>query len=344
MTKVLIHASTLAKPIAGMGRYTSNLINSMAEIDGSIQFFLDRMPAPHYTFLLDQPNIHCVDYRSNIKADVFWGPSHRLPFFQHRQLPKILTIHDLVAVKHAHTMSLKGRLGSKVYLNSSIKMATEIVCVSKSTADDLAHHFSIKEKRITIVHPSIDPLPIKNKMRFGNPFALFVGTFEPRKNIERMIAAFRQFKDGRESDLKLVLAGGHGWGGIDIKQLIDSAGLGDVVRIFEKPNDTTLSMLYQSCEFLLYPSKYEGFGIPILEAIYHKKPVITSNNSSMPEVAGSAGIYIDPNSTDEIAEAIAMLHENSSLRKTLASNTVTEVKKFDRHLSAQKMIKIFKNY
>ena len=342
MVNIIVHSSCLNKPISGIGRYTSNLLDVMARQDRSVKFYLDQKPGPHYEYLFDQPNIQCVT-RINIGLlDVYWGPSHKLPFFRHRGLKKVLTVHDVVAIKWPQTMSFKGYLSSRVHFARSIKMASDLACVSTATANDLVECFPHLTDKINIVHPFSLPVKVTPKKIYNFRYVIFVGTFEPRKNIGRLIAAFSIFKRMQSSPLKLVLAGGPGWGGVDVYSLIDLYGLRGEVFVEEYPDDILLDSLYEFCEFLIYPSLYEGFGIPILESLRHGKPVITSESSAMPEAAGDAGYYVNPHSIDDIAKAISTVFNNQKLRKRLSSNACNQVKKYNHIKIANTMINVLK--
>jgi len=344
MVNVIIHSSCLNKPISGIGRYTSNLLDVMARQDRSVKFYLDQKPASHFGYLLDHPNIQCAAGTKMGHLDVYWGPSHKLPFFCHRELKKVLTVHDIVAIKWRETMSLKGYLSSRVHFTRSIKKASKLVCVSEATANDLVGHFPNLIDKINIVHPFSFPLKVKYKKIYDFPFVLFVGTFEPRKNIGRLIAAFSMFKKMCPSPLKLVLAGGSGWGGVDVYSLIELHGLQEEVFVQESPDDILLHSLYKFCEFLIYPSLYEGFGIPILESLHHGKPVITSNSSAMPEAAGKAGYYVNPNSVDDIASAISTVFFDQKLRERLSGNARRQAKKYDHIQIANAMIGVLTKF
>jgi glycosyltransferase involved in cell wall biosynthesis len=156
---------------------------------------------------------------------------------------------------------------------------------------------------------------------------LFVGTFEPRKNIPGILKAFAHLVDRGMTSHKLILAGNPGWKE-DIPALVRHLGISDRVAIYERPEQAELEALYADCDFVVQPAFYEGFGLPILEAMTFGKPVITSNLSSMPEVAGDAALLVDPYSIESIADAMHQLISDDELYRTLAGRTRSQAARF----------------
>jgi glycosyltransferase involved in cell wall biosynthesis len=179
-----------------------------------------------------------------------------------------------------------------------------------------------------------------NMLVSERPYFLFVGTFEPRKNLTALLEAFKQYSDNAENPISLKLVGGKGWGGVDVKKALIQLGLVGQVDVLGNIQDEVLSVLYKHAYALLMPSLYEGFGLPVVEALSFGTPVLVSENSSLSEVAGKAGLTVDPYSVDSIAEGIALLSENKELRAELAKNTLKEASRYSWDRSSDKILSL----
>lgn len=175
----------------------------------------------------------------------------------------------------------------------------------------------------------------------NQPYFLFVGTLEPRKNLPRLLSAYASLDSLLRKKAKLVLAGDRGWGDINISALIKRLQLTEDVILTGYVSDDDLSTLYTNALFVAMPSLYEGFGLPIIEAMAHGKTVLTSDRSSMPEVVGNAGITVDPFNEKSIAGALKSLIGNDKLRNTLNQKTTENIKRFSWQNSAQAMWNVF---
>jgi len=172
-------------------------------------------------------------------------------------------------------------------------------------------------------------------------FWLAVGTLEPRKNLRRLLKAFAQYKKQAADKYPLVLAGGKGWLEDDLEEFIQGLGLSDDVRILGYVSDQELSWLYGNCFGFVYPSLYEGFGLPVLEAMKHGAAVITSNTTSLPEVAGDAAHYVNPLDEIDIAEALGKLERDTDYRKMLKRKAIIQAEKFSWEKSAAEVFQLY---
>ena len=346
MKKILVNARCLTKFVSGIGRYTFELLDSMAEADKNLLFMLDREPTGFFANLLERENIITVretEFGLPDNYDVYWTPVPRTPLLNKITRPIVVTVHDLTHIKFPQTMSAQGRLGAKIFFDRAIKSADRLTCISKSTKLDLCKIYSVSQESIEVVYPIVNFKGRSSHSLISSPYVLFVGTFEPRKNLSKLLYAFKLYKQKGDYtvDAKLVLAGSRGWGRVDIEQQISACGLSSEVKIFESPNEATLQSLYQHCSFVALPSKYEGFGIPILEGLKFQKPILTSNKYSMPEVAGNAGLFVCPDSIEEISEGIhSLLHIKSVFDEKVHWAKIEE-KRFSRYLSSKKMLEVF---
>jgi len=233
------------------------------------------------------------------KIDLFWGPAHRLPRLLPSNIAKIVTIHDLVWKYFGETMRPASRFLEKYQMPSAIHSSNHIITVSQSTARAVLKEYAIEPSKVDVVSPAatlrpdIPSFSRLSELGIDKPFYLFVGTPEPRKNIHRLLKAHAGLSTNLKEKAMLVIAGGHGWGDLQLAKMIEDLNISSSVLVTGYIDETALAALYAKTMFLAMPSLYEGLGLPIVEAMSFGKPVLTSNNSSMPEVAGNSGLLVD---------------------------------------------------
>ena len=268
--------------------------------------------------------------------DLLFVPSHVVPLY-HPRRPRctVVTLHDLgyLAFPQAHTA--RRRLDLHLSTLWSARAASHIIAISQATKDDLVKHYRVPPEKITVVHHGVAPhfhQPIKcdiitaTQQRYatGEHYLLYVGTIQPRKNLLRLIDAFAEVVKGTYSDaalaqhLTLVLAGKRGWLTQEIEQRAASHGIAERVRFIGYVADEDLPALLQGAHAFVFPSLYEGFGMPVLEAMAGGTPVLTSTTTSLPEVAGDAALLVDPQSSQAIATGITHLITDPALRQRLS--------------------------
>jgi glycosyltransferase involved in cell wall biosynthesis len=231
-------------------------------------------------------------------------------------------------------------------MTSAVRAANHIVAVSENTARDVETHFDIAPSRISVINPGITALPepgpkdMLTDLGITAPFVLCVGTQEPRKNHKRLIEAFHKIQETETDPLQLVIAGGHGWGPLDLRQEISARGLQESVRVLGFVDDFLLSTLYAQCQFVAMPSLFEGFGMPLIEAFSHGKPVLAAGNSSMPEVVGDGGVLIDPLDIGSIASGLGALLDDQT-RAGFAASASDRATLYDWDNSAATLARIF---
>jgi len=283
--------------------------------------------------------------------DVLFVPSHTLPLFRRPGLKTVITVHDLGAEYLPELHQLKQILYLKLMTHYQIKTATKVIGVSEATKNDLVKRVGIKRGKVEVIYEGVDKNIFKliendvlNNILIGlnlrkNNYFLFVGTVQPRKNIERIIKAFALFSADKLGYM-LVLAGGKGWKTDEIYKLPAQLGIKDQVRFLGRVRDEELVGLYNGAVGLVYPSLFEGFGLPIVEAFACGCPVITSNSSSMPEVAGDGAILVDPENVDEIYSAMKRITEDDVLRLSLIKKGILRLGKFDWKDAAARTIEV----
>jgi glycosyltransferase involved in cell wall biosynthesis len=366
--KIGIDARSLSRQLTGMGIYTLEMCKALSKIEG-VELCLYAPEAIKDSIVkeIGKPTIRNIISGNAIfrqiwsetylpywakkdQVDIFWGPSHRLPLFISRSSVNVVTIHDLVWKYAGETMRTLSRMLEKIQMPLALKRADGIMADSTATATALFSVFPQTKGRVSVVHLAsrsdeklINP-DIINKYNIKNPYFIFVGTLEPRKNLKRLIEAYSNIKNKNNTLMDLVIVGGAGWGDVDIDSLIKANKLSDNVKVVGYADESTLATLYDGAKFLAMPSIYEGFGLPIVEAMSYGTPVLTSNNSSMPEVAGDAAVLIDAQSVKSIEAGINELMFDEDKLKLLSSRAKKQANKFSWDISAQKMIDFCDNY
>lgn len=265
-----------------------------------------------------------IDHLIGEKIDIIWVPDPR-PTPVSSNCKKICTFHDLSFEDFKYSFNLKTRLWHKILCpKKEAKEADHIVSVSNFTKSQLVDEYDIDDKKISVIYEAaadhLTPLNfpksfdiIKRKYNLPNQYFLCLSTLEPRKNISGIIKAYLSWQNGNSSDIALVIAGKQYpeiFSNLNIKKnsLIYMTGYID---------EDDKALLYQHSFTFLFPSLYEGFGLPILEAMKCGTPVITSDSTSIPEVAGGAAMLVNPNKTDEIKRAMDTIYRDETLRDNL---------------------------
>lgn len=290
-------------------------------------------------------------------VDVFFMPN--LTFYSLSQKAKlIITLHDLSFERYPEMFSLKKRLWHYLVGPKKIcEQAEKIIAVSQSTKDDLIGLYKIQPEKISVIHSGISDkfkvidrndkqlIATKEKYQLPYRFILYLGTIEPRKNIISLIQAFDQFKkqaqDENNADLKkykLVIAGHDGWLMKEILAEINSSPYREDILKIDFVAEEDKEYFYNLASLFVFPSFFEGFGFPPLEAMRCGVPVITSNSSSLPEIVNGGGIMIDPNRPSEITTAMREILSNKSLHEELIKKGLQQAQKFDWKKSAKKFI------
>jgi glycosyltransferase involved in cell wall biosynthesis len=276
--------------------------------------------------------------------DIFFSPTHYSPFFI--PMKTVLTILD-VSYKYFPEMFTKKDLYKLSWWGKfSVRKSKKIITISESSKDDIIKTYGINAKNIEVIHLGIKKLPIANmtkeelfkKYSITMPYILFVGTLQPRKNLVRLIQAISLLKN---KDIKLVIIGKKGWMYEDILSAPEKFDISDRVIFLHNVINSELPLFYKYASLFVLPSLYEGFGLPILEAMKYKCPVVTSKVSSLPEAGGEAALYINPEDVSEIAEKIDEVLVNTKLRERMVKLGDIQVKKFSWEKTASEVIKVF---
>jgi glycosyltransferase involved in cell wall biosynthesis len=278
-----------------------------------------------------------------IKADVFVSPDAQCSL--RTEVPQLLVIHDL---NFAHEPRALPKVYAKFLNNMTprwVAKAERIATVSKYSKSDIAEMYKRPAKDIDVVYNGIHSLyrpiaesksdAVRSKWTKGKPYFIVVGSVHPRKNLQRVIPAFVQFKKATGSDAKLVVVGEKFWSDKQLKKILDDARKNTDIVFTGHVGIADLAELVGGAFSSVYASTFEGFGIPIVEAFACHVPVITSNVTSMPEVAGDAALLVDPMHVSDIAEAMIRMWENESLRKQLVEKGKKKVEEYSWEKTAE---------
>ena len=241
-------------------------------------------------------------------VDVMFMPIQQLPFFRPGSMKTVAVVHDLAFHVYPEQFTYKDWMLQHIFTAYACREADAIIAVSQATAADIAKFYG-RTEGVYVVHHGVDHLKFNGKKEVREkgerPYILYVGQIQPRKNIIRLVQAFVRLKERAEfSKMRLKIAGGHGWLNSPIYRYIDQTPTREAIDVLGAVSEDMLVELYQNAEVFVLPSLYEGFGMPIVEAMAAGCPVVTSNVSCMPEIAGGAAVLVDPKSVEDIANGI----------------------------------------
>lgn len=360
----------------GIEEYTLNLLARLLPLDKSIKYKLfynayhkinldynwlklpnvelkefqlpNRLVFDPLAICLSQPKID----RLLGKVDVFWSP-HFLLTPLSRKCNRVLTFHDLSFEYFPEFFPWRKRVWHKTLrAKNQAQKADRLIAVSESTRDDLVELYRVPENKIKIIYSGVGEefgqigknnkqlSSIKHKYKLPEKFILYFGTLEPRKNLVGLIKAFEIFRQKNKNGYKLVIAGSNGWLFKDIFETAKKSPWSKDIIFTGFINPADKVYLYNLASLFIYPSFFEGFGFPPLEAMASGVPVICSNTSSFPEVAGEGAIMIDPTNFGEIAWAMTEILNDSNLQRHQTSAGLIQVKKFSWDICARQTLDV----
>ncbi|MEZ4952106.1 MAG: glycosyltransferase family 1 protein [Saprospiraceae bacterium] len=331
--------------IEGMGLFTQEVMKRMAEQhpEDEFIFFFDRPFDPAFIFgknvtpvVLFPPARHpflfywwfewsVAKALKKYRVDVFLSPDNFLSL--KTPIKTVLVTHDLAYLHLPVQQSFFQRKYYEIFSPRFNRRADHIEAVSQFTKTDIIKQYGISPEKISVAcngcddsfHPvgEKEKETIRQQHSMGQPYFFYVGAIHPRKNVHRLIDAFGMFKTATHSSVKLLIAGRFAWQAGEVKNAYDRSDFQQDIHFLGYVPDEELTKLMAGALACTYVSKFEGFGIPILQAMNCDIPVITSNTSSMPEVVGDAGLTVDPNNLQEIAESMQLIWQDAHLRNKL---------------------------
>jgi len=345
---------------AGKGYYSFHLVKALLVLDTQNEYFLYtnsetkdfqncKIKVINKKGLFWHKKVLSDAYSENL--DIFIAPtSYIIPAIHNPNKIKVLiTVHDLIAFLYPKNHSKKAILTERLTLKHALKKVRKILSVSQNTKKDLIKQFGVKENLIEIIHNAAsDSFGIiehdqcesfRKTKNLPEHFILGVGTIEPRKNYQTLIEAYSKIT-AHHQDVKLVIAGKKGWKSNTIFEKVKKLQLENSVIFLGYVTENELAKLYNLATIFAYPSLYEGFGIPTLEAMKCGCPVVTSSTSSLPEVVEDAALLINPNSVNDLTNALHKLLSTPSLNEELRNKGFKQYKKFSWETSARKLLAI----
>lgn len=283
--------------------------------------------------------------------DVYHGLSHELPpGIAKENFLKVVSIHDLLYLKFPKNFSFIDRNTYHKKFTYSCKASDIVLAICEQTKRDIIEHLKVPEEKIHVVYQSCDPMfyelqdaqsleLVSEKYSLNRPFIFHVATMEPNKNTLGIVEAFK--KVSNEIDVDLVLVGRGKEYKEKVKTYISENGLSERVQILDGIQTSELPALYQLAELFVFPSFYEGFGIPIIEAMFSKTPVITSKGSCFPESGGPSTRYIDPHNIGELADSMKEILSSESLKEEMAQKGHDYVQKFHWKNTSKELMDLY---
>lgn len=276
-------------------------------------------------------------------VDVFFSPHALLTPLSS---PRVLILHDLSFVVRPDFFSPQSRIWHlTMRIKQQARQASRLIVPSRATADDLQYYWKIGPEKIAVIPwgaPSIAE-NIRREERSGRT-VLFIGTVEKRKNVVGLVRAFSILKrDMRFSDVKLIIAGTPGWGSEEVAKAVKASGTAKDIAMLGYVSAEEKTALWRSASIFVYPSLYEGFGLPVLEAMAVGVPVVTSRVTSLPEVSGDAAMLINPRNVEDMAEAMKMLLEDNALQAELSRRGLERAKQFSWARTTQQVLAVLQD-
>jgi glycosyltransferase involved in cell wall biosynthesis len=343
----------------GIGRYTLGLARGLAEL--ALDHHLILIVNPHATPgrydlgpLARLPNVEFATLAAGpfgarqqlalpalarrLNLDLLHSPYYIRPYFG-LPCPSVVTIHDLIGWHFPHTLSWRGRLFYRLSMTLAVRTATIVITVSESARADLSHIYGLRPSQLAVTleagerhfQPQPPELVTELRTRYNLPasYVLYLGSAKPHKNLVRLVRAWaRVVESGASAGVQLVLAGHAAGPDPELNHLIATRRLAPHLRFLPNLADSDLPALYSGATIFVFPSYYEGFGLPPLEAMACGAPVLCAHAASLPEVVGEAALTVDPFSVIEIADGLSRLLGNPLLRRDLRTRGLARARSF----------------
>lgn len=371
--RIAIDYTAAIRQGAGIGTYVRRLVDAALALDTDNSYILlsSGRPGREHPFpqgehvrgrdvLIPDRYLNILWYRWRVPLpptlftgpiDIYHGPDFVLPPLN-KKVRKVVTIHDVAFLEHPEYAAPELAAYLKRVVPQALDEADVIATVSHEVSRTLIKHFQAPTEKLTVIPNGVgsyfkrvsDPVLLeatRNKFGLKLPFILAVGTLEPRKNHLGLIKAYYQLYQQKKAPAMLAIAGGKGWLYDETRELVSQLKLEKRVRFLGRVSDLELIHLYSMAQIFAFPSFFEGFGIPPVEAMACGAPVITSNTSALPEVVGDAALLVDPHNIDELAHAIARLAGSEQLRQELRQKGYLQAQKFTWEQSARKMLSVY---
>jgi glycosyltransferase involved in cell wall biosynthesis len=358
----------------GLATYIRNVVRTLGLIDPVNEYFLVGAPTRFEQLGPVQENFHLVPLQnpettfanylemnrviSGLEVDLvhmphtFWRPLLS-------KAPYVITVHDLLDYMYrARTNNSMSRMVHSYLTRHVMHHAARIFAVSNFTKRDVSRYFNIKSEKIEVVYNALDEnfmrghssaaeqALVRGRYQLDSPFLLYAGRISPHKNVARIIEAFSALKgelakDASYPDLKLIIIGDEVSKNPDIRRAVIRSGMQHEVRFLGFVPIDVLRVFFDMAKVFVFPSLYEGFGLPPLEAMAHGTPVVTSNTSALPEVVGNAAMLVNPENVFEISRALQRVLTDQSLRDRMKTAGIEQVRRFSWEASVRRMVEVY---
>lgn len=348
--RIGIYTECLAKQYTGVEMMTHLLVESLAEKHQVTCFhakkashpkfpqcvhkvFRAPLPIPAYNQFASLFRLRCFN-----NLDVLHLPHPHVPFLKKPAAPTVMTVHDIIPAVHPEFHNVKRNFYFRRILPYFVHKMDAILASSESTKKDLIKQYGADKNKIHVVHLALPDK--KNIQRSPKDEILYLGTLEPRKNVEGILRAHHILKKEGFSH-KLIIAGAKGWNYDKVFSLVRELGLQNEVDFKGYVNEEEKRNLYQNASIFVWPSFYEGFGLPVLEAMQYGVPTVTSNTSSLPEITGDSAMLCDPNSPESIASAMRAILESPEKQQELSQKGTARAKQFSMENYINRTLEVY---
>lgn len=362
---------------AGIGRYTRSLVDALARLESGDEYLLLSADAPtaarpfpsaaalrpHIIRLAGRPigsrRLTVLWHRLRLplpvemlpgQVDVFHGTDFALP--PALGLPRVVTIHDLAFLTHPQyaTVPLARYLARVV--PRSLRRADAVIAISETTADDIVARYGVARDRITVIMPGVDAsfapvidrqalATIDARYRLEHPLALAVGTIEPRKRYDYLIAAFARARQQPGGPRMLAIAGRRGWLYDSVFQAVEEHRVANAVRFLDYVPEDDLAALYSTADVLAMPSAYEGFGMPVIEAMACGAPVVCSDGGALPEAAGDAALIVPVDDIASLVDALVAVTSETTRQEAMRARGLARAAEFTWERVARRHLEVY---
>jgi glycosyltransferase involved in cell wall biosynthesis len=351
----------------GIGTYVRNLLRELARQDDDAEYVLICPPAdveylatlgPRFHPIVDRSSNYSVQEQFSIpralaraRVDLFHAPHYVVSPFITR--PFVVTIHDCIHLRFPQYLPGRAALHyARVMMRMSARRSRKVLTVSEASKNDILHYLGVPAEKVEVIYNALDerialvPTPedvdrVRQRFLLTSPFILYAGNIKPHKNVDRLIEAFSIMRKRGLQDVKLLIIGDEISKYPTLRRLVHRFQLHQHVRFLGFVPDATLAVLYRLASVFVFPSLYEGFGLPPLEAMASGTPVVTSNISSLPEVVGDAALLIDPMDAWAIADATSRVLHEPGLRADLVRRGFERVKAFSWERSVGRIRQVY---
>lgn len=335
--------------MTGVGHYTFELARALAAIAPEHEFELVSPSSANGLRRRSWWSVGLPLYCRRASLALFHGTNFELPYWS--TCPTVLTIHDLSLLLYPETHEKRLVLRARLKLPRTAQRANAIITPSEMVKREVCEHLGVSAEKVFAIPEAsrrgfyrvsvAESRAVCERLGVGDEFVLFVGTVEPRKNLLTLVRAFKQVLRDTSQRLQLVIAGKSGWLSGDLMAYLNQGRIRERVLFTGHLEDDELRVLYSACRVFVYPSLYEGFGLPLLEAMSCGAPVITSNIPSVVETVGEVARLVSPNDVDELALAISDLVSNSNEREERSAAGIAHAKKFSWEQTAAATLAVY---